>query len=1118
MDDSESDAVGLHRRGFLGALAGTSLLKTIGWEFQTGATTHAVSTKSNLDSLNIPSGTVQDSLVPIITPSGIPFVRDPGSNNPNYPRYSISETADRMRPLELDSLLFVVRSSLAKAARDDIDTWETGLLTYALPVPSTVHRGNYLRKDEREWYRSLPTKDKYEWPDGSPLDNLENLAGRDFQGNRHELLDTPVPSPFAPGTVDHHVSSVRPFIEQGYGIVNLDQTNFVSRKGLDFSAWGQSAFRTYLRQLPDERLAELGIDDPATFDFRTYIRENGLLGADTPASDPVFREYFLHQHRQIRDFYRTVISEISNGEYPMDEVSFYPNIGMGPNLRYAPATAVYTADAFDVPSFEPYGRLPTVPPYQITDLRYKLFLAASRFERPPHQFGNIVTAKEARELGVDPAEEPYTTLARLQAAEGYAHGGRSAPDLLASAGADPVDGHLTRWMTVDGSVPEELATFVDFVRANRRFIENVRPQNRTALVFSLPTMLWNYVPQAGWGDGVEPTSYLQSLLGAAALLRAHQVPYDVIVFGQPNLWTDLEQLDRLSTYDTIVLPRMDVISDTQQTTLTAALDDGTNVIVNGPPPARDTDYQSTDRPAELFDSHQNARVLEADPAGGYEREETDGAAFIAALDDVSTQQVALSVDGLIGVNALGQPSAGRTIVHLVNYEYDLSEDTIQQQTDITLHVRDLPITPDVAKYYAPETATELEITTTESGHRVSIPELNVWGFVVFAADRSSIESGDRQAADQAIEEATAAVETAKAEGKTEGLPTAANSLRNATTASQYDAFEATVTAAKQASEAAAAAYKPPTIGIDVAHGQPPSGTGFERTQALREQYTSFEYDRISEWTPEGLSSVDVLLVPPAYKFKSARYDLSESEIALLEKFVMTGGCVVVLSRGGAADGVNRLLSPFGFETNLVTSVISDGSSSPRATTSFHPLTKMTTRIDVNYGAPLTQIPDEATVIARLPEDTTAYLEVSGESAAGVPMYAVRPYGSGHIAVLGSPEPFIAPLDNLFVARNAMQELGREARYAKRTTEAPLTSGEISGTSTPDSAQETPTPSSSSQAMSPEPRGLSTTTGNNKSNTEMVQTGSGPGFGIGAAIGGLAGTAALLRWLQMGRDE
>ncbi|KAB1197937.1 MULTISPECIES: hypothetical protein [Haloferax] len=987
---------------------------------------------------------------------------------------------------------------------------ETGL-------PGTVARNvtiNIPNDDAAEKYQAV--FDAYDWrfPDGTPVEHPKGLLAEQFDGTPHSIEYTfetnGVPSVFAPGAADILMYVARKKLSAGYSSFWIDGIGPFRVHGLDFSVWARDAFRTHLESLSADHRQELGIDDPASFDIRGHLRDEGLTPTDgsDPFEDPVFREYLLHQHQGIKEFFSTCrerLHELFPERMDAGDIKLTGNHYMG-YFGHPQAANVYVSDYLDFVHLEHFPRVD--PPI---DYHYKLARAIGRFSKPTTAKGTLASQR-AKLDGFDP-EEQYPNFKRFQIAESYAMGARMKIPL--TSGAAYRDEHtLTNWIRADGTVPERLQSFVDFLWTHERFLDDIDSDTRVAVVWSLPTVLWNHEPQ--WDVGQQGDSpRLESFVGTTTLLREAQIPYDVLVFGHPRLWDDGDQLERLREYDAVVLPNLDSVTDAQLTALETYLDDGGHVVTSGTPPSRDAMYEPRDDTATVFE-HDRATVLSDDPGSVKNQRGKTTGELRDTLESADVQSVTDVDDQTLSVSRHVQSDPDRVVVHVLNYEYTVETDTFDTKTDVSLSIPKPDFTVEAARYYSPTGSTDLSVTVDRQKVGVTVPELTDWGFVVLVPSADALVNADAEAnAREQIATVKNELATTKDEVRefADAFVSAEVYHDAAETALEANAYGKAFDAAQTASEKLSEAHRPPVVGIDMSHTQELTFDDDDPFAPLRDTFSQYDFRMLDSWSESELDELDILVVPPALAFRRAQFLFLEEEVEAAESFVEDGGSLLVLARGGVDDGIDVLTETFGFRFQGRPVVFPEGER--RQVEPTHPdhlLTRGVSEITFQLGTPIAERPAESTVLASIPEDSDAWFhqerplqsrsDAEG-SAAGSDMYVTASHGDGRVTLFGMHSYHLLPdwLRNVEkVVSNQLSVLGSEAVRAKRSSQEATTTPNGTQSSTADPSQTDTTDSATQPA-----------TANSESATST------PGFSF--TSGALTGVTALLTgWLWHRSDD
>lgn len=983
-------------------------------------------------------------------------------------------------------------------------------------IPMATNRGYEVSADLTPWLKWERKNGRLDEYGIDFVDDPKALAGETFEGEKHTIHSTYLPSVFAKPIVDILSSNPGEMVKLGNAGSFIDHIGAARMNGSDFSPWAREAFRSYLSDLPRARQSELGIDDPSSFDMRSYIETAGIQphAGENPFEDPVFREYVRFHHKTIKRVVNGYVEEIHNSvpDAENGRVNVWGNQRLGPDL--VQAVPFYLADEFDVICIEDEA---TIPPDFIRDSVYKIGRSMGRYEKNVFVFGSVKSFRPiVQELDLD-TEMYRPTLMRIRLAEGYANGAIKTVSL--TGGGTEKDGVANRWVRDDFEIDESLQSMIDFVWAHEPYLKDVQPDHRVALIYSLPTAIWSSEPL--WFE--DRNQHRESFKGAAATLTANQIPYDVIGFGHSELWTDSDQLSRLSDYEIIILPQVECISDTQVTALRDGLPNGSNVIVSGQIPDRTENFEPRADIESLFEDEPGVRILTDDPAS--EGASEGGGKLIATIDELSTRQVEIDRTD-VGINIMRQPGENRLLVHLVNYAYDQDSDDITVGRDVSLTLRDLPIAPELVRWYDDTGITALDPGISGGELELTIPALHEWGFVLVAeGDEATLDAGDVDQANDHIKSAKNTVSSALEEDRVKRISKAKTSVHRATVAAEYGRHDLAVREATKAEEAVARSFRPPVIGIDRSHDRKDQDK-VKPLSELRSRVDRFDFQDVTDWSTTKLESVDVLIILPRWDGEWVHFDLTESRLDRLEEFVSEGGSLLLLGGAGMESGVNRIAERFGFAFDdrvVVRGGEGDNYSfhvaSPRTT-----LTPFLPRWTARFGVPLTEVGD-AEVIGRVdanqgPADsnTSVWLDSEGgPDASGLPVMAASGYGDGTVAAIGESESFLSPPDytdakGFGLVQSVLPTLGKLSQRQSKETDPTQTT--TTSTTTKDHSPTTTTSSDSDSSGSTPTEGTSTSTGEG-SETHSTET---PGFGIVATLTALGSAVGYRLFRDRDIDE
>lgn len=863
------------------------------------------------------------------------------------------------------------------------------------PVDFTRPNGTWKLQGQ-EWYSELPEIEKFSTPGGSTVENITELVSKDQSGASvffHEPEnDAYALSPFADGTVRLLSEPIKEAVRYGYTIAFIDYAKVQRLNGLDYSQWAQAAFQNHLDGLSETKLAHLGLQerDIQEYDVVRHIKNLDLKDNEPPAVDPIYREFLLEQHKAIKAQMESITKEVRSSDLPKNSVEFYGNGFKGDELRNTPSL-LHIHDAFDLVFIED---TPTVPPDFIRDFVYKFGLAAGHFEKPVILHRSMWEGYGAYQ-GLDP-EKRYNTLLKLQVAEAYANGCRKPPNLTGGSGSTHREKVINNWVRKDGTVPDELIEFVEFLQAHERILDGITPKNDVAVIYSLPTVLWHQAPEWDW----QPEDHLDSFRGASKFLQKKGYSYDVLIFGHDELWNDSEQLERLTDYEAVLLPNATVISQEQVRALAKAMDSGTSLIVSGDLPSRNADYQEVDFSDELV--HEESIVFKDDLA--YVSLHSNSPSQLTnAVEQVVEKTVTLPKDVDIGVTISEHPTKAKTIVNLVNYQYDPESDSVSNHTELPVRITQDSVTG--VRYYSQNTQEKLEIASEGEEIKLTIPSLDIWGFLVINhSDQQSSSSVSKGSAQQAITEGQVAIRNARENGHTTHLNRASLHLKKANAYFDLQSFAKAKEKTGEAVKAAERAFQAPSIGIHIGHTE--NEFQIEVPQELSEEFPELEVESFERISSTQLERYDIIFLPPAMPWKGKQYGFDSKEIDHIEQYVETGGNLVVIAKGDIDPDINLVLERFGMEADL--DPLQNDEGNVMAETIIHPLSKFARALDMNNGTPLNNVPSELEILAEVREGTNSIEHKSTESAVSGgnstainPVFGVRPYELGTVTYYGN---------------------------------------------------------------------------------------------------------------------
>lgn len=498
-----------------------------------------------------------------------------------------------------------------------------------------------------------------------------------------------------------------------------------------FCTWCNRRFVEYLKsRFPLEALRSKGVPDLDGFQIRAYLaekrRERGLPmwkpapeAADPEAliMDPVIHEYIRFQYRSMLDVWVHMADRAKREALRLGRPvpALYGNQG---GCAGQTPLATMLCPKVDVvwiessrhfqPSFEQTDPGSSKPRYTEgvfiearegalerqawSTLMYKVGRAAGHFQRP------VWTMQYPEQwFGADKRTPSAVTFA-----EAHANGG--VPVLLFGPS-------ITRQVDTAGRMWEVNRDHAQFVGKHRALFTDRASVADVALVLSLSSLFWRSCSSLR----VQPVEHLERFTDTARDLEERHIPYDVLVLGHPDLYDDQPSLDRLGQYRCLVLPDVDCVSDRQVAALMSYAQAGGRLALLGECGTHDEELRGRETAA-----------LAGLPPGALVRSD--------ALADYAP--VRADLPPTVWLNVWRHGGGPMISVQMVNYDLDLATDHARPVGPFRLSLN-----ADDAERFAsarlirPEgDITELDLERQGPEVRVTVPSLNLWATVVFAAD------------------------------------------------------------------------------------------------------------------------------------------------------------------------------------------------------------------------------------------------------------------------------------------------------------------------------------------------------------------------------------------------
>jgi hypothetical protein len=251
--------------------------------------------------------------------------------------------------------------------------------------------------------------------------------------------------------------------------------------------------------------------------------------------------------------------------------------------------------------------------------------------------------------------------------------------------------------------------------------------NRVGLYYSLG----NHMGDVG-RFGVDEANFY----GAAALLEDSHLSYDVLYQGDPDMgpgtvrWVDLQvSAADLATYDIVVLPNTKYMTDAEVAKLKGYAEAGGMLVVFGSAGA--WDYSFPDPVERAVQWPEGVIAFEGEQNLGSSYDGNPDPVRLAAFAEALNLEDPLSGLGRnVHVHRYTDRATGRSVLHLVNYDYDAATDTVIRLVGARIGLR-VDDTSGMALYRTPEDpdGVVLQGEMIDGLLWVVVPDLHAYGLL-----------------------------------------------------------------------------------------------------------------------------------------------------------------------------------------------------------------------------------------------------------------------------------------------------------------------------------------------------------------------------------------------------
>jgi uncharacterized protein (TIGR03437 family) len=860
-------------------------------------------------------------------------------------------------------------------------------------------------------------------PFGLDVSSMPQCIERDLAGNQLTYpwgsQSSYIMDPHCPPWLSFAETSVRNLMgHEGISVDNLDVPPFILSGG--FAQFDRSGFVDYL----NARVASGAISGlptaPANIDIAQYILSKGYNNGNPAALDDlVFHEFVRYQYLSNLAIWAGIVQHTTASAAAIGNNDLLINGNQGgmwtpsgfcsyvyPELLSQYHKAIEIEDFLDTSPWDPSP----MPQYHHS-LIYKLGLASGYQEKPVwvRGYGGFFNGPAGKLYG------PNSW--RLALAEAYANGGVRA---ISEDVNTPVGNYTPPDETFNAAVD-----YAAWLNLNRDWMTGKRSRAAVALVYSIPTMLWREFPTTGHFNGAQT----QRLTGFARALEDSHIPFDSVFFGHPDFWDDGQLAAALQQYKVVILPGVDCLSDSQIQVLQAYLAGGGTIVATGSLGDRDENYAVRPQPASAsFTGNSRFVLLSGSPDASYfdaidYQGGTDPTDLVTLSEPVlqflgSQAQITTNAPATVTFNIFGTPDGTDLYVHLLNYDLDLTADTVRSANNLQVGLK-LPAGFDTQNK-------SLWIASPELGLPVQTPFTISSGALEFQV--SSVTSHviaaflDRQAEIAArLDQAQPALLYGDAASMLTDLSSASQALNAgnlAAAAGFLDSFSS-----------AAAAAGTIRLYVDESHDE---AVTIDPQQAAILNPQNPQYVLLSVLTSSGSGAIaDRQTTGPITYANLTNYDalviaepqqpLSGDEIEAVLRFVRAGGGLILTSNSGVdTTSMNSIAAAFGLRY-LSGPLCSNPSLQDACSFNIdyidptNPITAELSALTSNWGTGLVTDAQWLGLVETGPE---AWLDPDGDGIrdptdrSGPFIHtAVRTFGSGRVIAVGDNFPFRALPDN-----------------------------------------------------------------------------------------------------------
>ena len=495
-----------------------------------------------------------------------------------------------------------------------------------------------------------------------------------------------------------------------------------------FDDWSNRFFIEYLKKnFSPEEIVEMGIEDLEKFHIRRlagYLRKSYKNDHEKIIDDPIMHEFIRFHYIELAKKQINIINQAK-----------------AVRAKAGKAIPAYYGNISGMTHVRSYG----FPLSEITDVVYQ---EHSEFAQPCHRGKDRMDAASTLVCKNGLAAGGYDKPVWVMLHDGYWENlYRRISISLVNAEALANGGISVLCMKreiPEGSFRDINRHHAQLASQNRVLFTDRDRVAKVGLIRSLPNEMWGYFSKFNL-----KRHHLKHFGAAGRLLEDNHILYEVAVLGHPDVYDDSHSTERLSRYDTLVLPYIDCVSDRHIDILSKWTRKGGKLVLWDK-------YGTKDEERILRDGNAFAKLV-AKPGKGqivmvseeeiktYRNMESGiGEKIAAKIKREKDPLLKTDVDEKVWFNYFVHGNGPMVSVAMINYDIEPINDKVHPTGEFKVSIKvDNPevyknayfITDDY-KTYGADVPERIELPFKREGGylTVRVPPIDVFGVVAFASE------------------------------------------------------------------------------------------------------------------------------------------------------------------------------------------------------------------------------------------------------------------------------------------------------------------------------------------------------------------------------------------------